>query len=65
MSDEIRDAIKDNATGPKRVQGDELTVEQHSIKDQIEADRYTASNDATKTKGLGIRMRRIVPPGTT
>ena len=62
MADELQDAIKENAQGPKRAQGDTGSVEQHDLKDQIEADRYLASKDAAK-KGLGVRMTKVVPPG--
>ena len=33
------------------------------IADQIKADRYLASKDAAKAKGLGIRVGRMIPPG--
>jgi hypothetical protein len=62
MADELQDAIKENARGPKRAQGDAGSVEQHDLKDQIEADRYLASKEAAK-KGLGVRMTKVVPPG--
>jgi hypothetical protein len=62
MADELQDAIKENAQGPKRAQGDAGSVEQHDLKDQIEADRYLASKEASK-KGLGVRMTKVVPPG--
>jgi hypothetical protein len=37
---------------------------QHSLPDQIAADRYLASKAATKKKGLGIKTAKLVPPGT-
>ena len=58
----ITDAIRENAAGPKRAQGDSGSVEQHSISEQIEADRYLSSKEAAK-KGLGVRMTKVVPPG--
>ncbi|OQY98826.1 MAG: hypothetical protein B6D36_17040 [Planctomycetes bacterium UTPLA1] len=58
----ITDAIRENAAGPKRAQGDSGSVEQHDLKDQIEADRYLLSKEAAK-KGLGVRMTKVVPPG--
>jgi len=58
----IQDAIRDNAAGPKKAEGDSGSVEQHSLTEQIEADRYLASKDAAK-KGLGVRMTKVVPPG--
>ena len=60
----LRDAIRDNALGPKKVTGDAGSVEQHSLKDQIEAERFLASKEATKRPGLGIRLTKIIPDGT-
>ena len=62
MADPVEDALRENAQGPKRAQGDSGSVEQHDLKDQIEADRYLASKEAAK-KGLGVRMTKVVPPG--
>ena len=39
------------------------SVEQHSLTDQIEADRYLASKAASKRPDRGLRMSRIAPPG--
>ena len=39
-ADTISDAIVSAAGGPKRVKGDAGEVEQHGLKDLIEADRY-------------------------
>jgi len=55
--------IADNAAGPKRTQGDSGSVEQHSLKDQIEVARYQASKEAANRKNRGLRMNRIAPPG--
>ena len=63
MPNELEQAIKDNAAGPKRARGDSGEVEQHSLKDQIEVDRYLNSKAAAKKKGLGIKMAKAVPPG--
>lgn len=64
MPAEVEQAIKDNAAGPKRAKGDSGEVEQHDLKDQIEADRYLNSKAAAKKKRLGIKMAKAVPPGT-
>jgi hypothetical protein len=61
----IRDAIRENALGPKKVTGDAGSVEQHSLKDQIEAEKFLASKEASRRPGLGIRLTKIVPDGTT
>ncbi|MDD5597442.1 MAG: hypothetical protein PHV82_05825 [Victivallaceae bacterium] len=60
---ELEQKIKDNASGPKSAESDGQKVEQHSIKDQIEADRYLNSKQAMKNKSLGIRISKLCPPG--
>lgn len=62
MAEDLGQAIRENAQGPKRAQGDSGSVEQHSLQDQIEADRYLASKQAAK-KGVGVKMTKVVPPG--
>lgn len=64
MADDLEQAIRDNADGPAKASGDAGSVEQHKLPDQIAADRYLASKQATKSKRLGLRFTRIVPPGT-
>lgn len=64
MAEEIPDALLQNAAGPKRVKGDAGEMEQHPLPDQIATDRYLASKNATKKKGLGIGIKKLVPPGT-
>jgi hypothetical protein len=61
---QLDDAIRDNAGGPKRASGDAGSVEQHPLQDQIEADRSLNSKAAVKKKGLGIKVTRAIPPGT-
>ena len=56
--------IRENAGGPKRASGDAGSVEQHDLKDQIDADRYLASKEAAKKKGLGIKVTKAIPHGT-
>ena len=65
MAESLDEAIRENAEGPKRAAGDSGSVEQHSLQDQIAADRFLASKKAAASKGLGVRMTKIVPPGTT
>jgi hypothetical protein len=60
---DLRDVILENAKGPKKVTGDAGSVEQHSIKDQIEAERFLQSKKATR-QGLGIRFVKLRPDGT-
>ena len=63
MGDELTDKIRDNAAGPAKASVDGQSVEQHSIADQIAADRYLASKRATGGRGLGIKTTKLVPPG--
>lgn len=60
----LQTAIEDNAAGPQKASGDAGSVEQHSIPDQIAADRYIASKDAVQNKKRGLRFNKLVPPGT-
>ena len=64
MAEELDDKIRQNASGPKRAKGDSAEMEQHPLPDQIAADRYLASKNATKKKGLGAAFKKLVPPGT-
>ncbi|MBX3452742.1 MAG: hypothetical protein KF777_24615 [Planctomycetaceae bacterium] len=64
MSDPpLDETIRENAQGPAKATGDSGSVEQHSLQDQIEADRYLASKQAAKSKSRGLRFSKLVPPG--
>jgi len=63
MPEDLSNSIAESAKQPKSASGDAGSVEQHSLKDQIEADRYLASKAAAKAKGLGVKMTKVVPPG--
>lgn len=68
MADEtgsLDDAIRENAQGPAEAHGDSGGVKQHSLKDQIEADRFLASKQAVKSKSRGVRFTKIAPPGAS
>ncbi len=60
---DLDQAIRDNAAQPAKASVDGQSVEQHSLKDQIEADRYLASKDAARKPGLGVKFAKLVPPG--
>lgn len=63
MSAEITDAIESNATGPKQVAADGVTVTQHSIADQIAAAKYVGATNAAANAPFGMKRARLVPPG--
>ena len=65
MADELDNTIRENASGPKRASGDSGSVDQHSLADQIEADKYLAGKDAvSKNPARAFTRVKIVPPGT-
>ena len=64
MAEDLENTIRTNADGPKRARGDSGEMEQHSLTDQIAADRYLNSKQAIKS-GLGIRKSKLVPPGAS
>jgi hypothetical protein len=64
MADDLEDAIRENAQGPAKAAGDSGSMEQHTLTEQIAADRYLQSKKATRGKGLGIGLKKLVPPGT-
>jgi len=64
MTEELDSTIRENAAGPKRASGDAGSVEQHALADQIAADKYLASKQASRSKGLGIKLAKISPGGT-
>ncbi len=64
MADDLDQTILDNAQGPARATADGLSVEQHPLSEQIAADRYLQSKKASRQKGLGIALKKLVPPGT-
>lgn len=53
------------AAGPKRVRGDAGEVEQHSLRDLIEYEKFRRAKCATTKAHRGIRLTKLIPPGTT
>ena len=54
--------ILENAKGPKKVQSDAGSVEQHSLQDIIAAEKFLQSKKAAKSSPL--RLIKISPDGT-
>jgi len=63
MDNDLENKIRENAEGPAKASGDAGSVEQHSLPDQIEADRYLAAKEAAKKPHRGLRFSKFVPPG--
>ncbi len=64
MTDDLEQSIRENMKAPAKAAGDAGSVEQHPLKDQIEAVRFLNSQKAAKAKRLGVRITKMVPPGT-
>jgi hypothetical protein len=64
MADDLVDIIRENAQGPAKASGDSSSMEQHPLPDQIATDRYLESKKAARSKGLGIGLKKLIPPGT-
>jgi hypothetical protein len=60
---DTRNALRDSAAGPQRARGDEGEVQQHSLRDQIEADRYLDGREGVETRTRGLRFNRLAHPG--
>ncbi len=63
MSIAINDAIETNATGPKQVSADGVTVTQHSIAEQIAASKHSGSVRASSEPPFGLKIAKLVPHG--
>ena len=64
MTEDLDNTIRENATGPRKASGDSGSIEQHSLADQIAADKHLAGKAAVAGKGLGIKLAKISPGGT-
>ena len=64
MSDDLQDVIKENAAGPRSAEVDGVRTRQHSLRDQIAADKYLASKRAGTNPAAALTRVKLVPPGT-
>ena len=62
--DDLTDAIEDLAQNPRKVTGDAGSVEEHSIPDLIQADRYGKAQSGADKPHRGLRFTKFVPKGT-
>lgn len=58
------EALTAAIAGPKKVESDAGSVEQHAISELIEADRYQAAKCAAVNGRRGLRFTRLIPDGT-
>ena len=64
MADELDETIRTSAEGPAEAHGDSGGMKQHSLPDQIAADKYLAGKRAAADPARGFTRLKIVPPGT-
>lgn len=64
MATDLSAAILAAAQKPKSAESDGQHVEMHSLKEQIEADRYNESVKAAALPTFGMRFVKIVLPGS-
>ena len=65
MAKDLDETIRENAEGPSEASGDSGSMKQHPLREQIEADRYLNSKEASRSKNVGIRTTKLVPPGAS
>ena len=59
----IEEVLIENASAPKSAEVDGQKVEQHSLKELIEADRYVTSKKATKSRTSGLKFNKLSHSG--
>jgi len=59
----LDNTIRENAAGPKRASGDSGSVEQHSLSDQIAADKHLASKQARQKQNAKSSSVHSDDPG--
>jgi hypothetical protein len=64
MAEDLKETIKQNAEGPESAEVDGVRMKQHSLSDQIEADKYLANKEAGRNPAKARARVKIVPPGT-
>lgn len=58
MADDLEQSIRENAQQPAKTSVNAVSVAQQSLADQIEADRHLASEQATRSTRLGLRLTK-------
>ncbi|MFA6134569.1 MAG: hypothetical protein WC869_11195 [Phycisphaerae bacterium] len=64
MAEDLDNVIRDNAAGPAKASSDGTSVEQHTLADQIAADKYLSQKQAGRNPAKALSRVKIVPPGT-
>ena len=64
MANDTKSIIEEALETPVRVKADGVEVQAHPLPDRIAAAKYLDSRAAARKSGsLGIRLRKLSPPG--
>jgi hypothetical protein len=63
MTEDLTDTITQNAQGPASASSDGTSVSQHSLPDQIAADKHVGAKAAGKNPAKALTRMQIVSPG--
>lgn len=61
----MTEPIAENLNKPRRFATKDASAEQHSLTDQIAAERHLANKASARSRGIGIRYFKLVPPGAS
>lgn len=64
MAEDLTDTIKQAARTPKQASADGVSVQQHSLPDQIAVDKHEGAKAAGKNPAKALVRMKIVSPGT-
>jgi hypothetical protein len=59
----LEEVLIENASAPKSAEVDGQKVEQHSLKELIEADRYVTVKKAMKSRNSGLKISKLSHSG--
>lgn len=62
---DLSEQITSTAAAPKRTNVDGAEVEEHSLKDLVEADKHLAAKQAAAKPHRALRFAKLSPPGTS
>lgn len=63
MGEDLTETIRENAAGPAKASGDGTSIDQHTLADQIAADKHLSAKKAMANPAGALAKLRIVPPG--
>jgi hypothetical protein len=64
VADDLDDVIQEAASEPEEATVDGVHIKQHSLPDQIAADKHLAAKSAMGKRNFGLTRVKVVPPGT-